>query len=104
MIKSCETSKLYVVLMVLQHSSVGNLYVGMPYIIYKVFSLVQTYVYEDFPQRYVVIPLAITTSNLFHSHLLLGSLHFKKILMIFNTLVCYYSIKLHDDCSIYESI
>ena len=60
-------------LMVLQHSSVGkNPYIGMPWL--------------QVTQSYVVIPLAITTSNLFHNFLSLGSLE----LIMFNTLVCFW--------------
>ena len=57
--------------MVLQHSSVENPYIGI-----------------NFPQSYVVIPLALATRNLFHNFYRLDP-YFLLKLIIFNTLVCF---------------
>ena len=65
--------------MVLQHNSVGNYYVGIKLNII----LCQC---RDFPQSYVLIPLAIATSYLFHNFSSLGSLlHFEINIFFKNT-------------------
>ena len=61
--------------MVLQHSSVGNPYIGI-----NLYIPVMACQCRDFPQRYAVIPSAIVTSNLFHNFYHLDPYSFLKLI------------------------